>query len=521
MRVLLIYPDIRGDLRVRPAGYFYNGIASLSAVLKAAGHEVRFLHYVTECKREQFESDLLRAPADLVGYSATTNLFGFVQRWSRWCRARLPEVLQICGGVHPTLNCESSLLTSELDAVCVGEGEGPLLELCGELEVGRRELGGIANLAFKDSSGAIRRNRLRPLMTSKELDALPLVDRTLFEPDKICDPNRPIVMASRGCPFNCTYCCNQALRVVVGKRPAVRLRSVACVMEELERIRRQVGGVDGFHFDDDIFGIKLDWLREFSAAYRARIALPFGCNIRPPLAKPEVVRLLAEAGCDEVALGVETGNNELRQNGLGRNMDDQVLLDAFRRFEEAGIAAHSFNMVGLPRERMEHALETVKLNARLKKHWRMDQLRITIFYPYAGTALYEEARQLNLLTERNVAHYADDSVLNLRHMSRGQVRFVAHYFRLLVLVYQRLLRRQGKFGRAGVRLLDTLLRSRLARYCLFPLANAGYPWLVRLARGVKWFEQRPGRRSKTRARVGWAASSEVREANSALVVPHG
>ena len=60
MRVLLIYPDIRGGLRVRPAGYFYNGIASLSAVLKAAGHEVRFLHYVTEPMREQFEADVMR-----------------------------------------------------------------------------------------------------------------------------------------------------------------------------------------------------------------------------------------------------------------------------------------------------------------------------------------------------------------------------------------------------------------------------------------------------------------------------
>ena len=171
-----------------------------------------------------------------------------------------------------------------------------MLELCDELQAGRYELSSIANLAFKDASGAVRRNRLRPLMASEELDALPFADRTLFDPNKVCDPHRPIVMASRGCPYNCTYCCNQALREVVGKRPAVRIRSVARVLEELEQIRREVGGLNGFHFDDDIFGIKLGWLREFSAAYRARIGLPFGCNIRPPLAKPEVVQLLAEAG---------------------------------------------------------------------------------------------------------------------------------------------------------------------------------------------------------------------------------
>ena len=92
-------------------------------------------------------------------------------------------------------------------------------------------------------------------------------------------------------------------------------------------------------------------------------------------------------------------------------------------------------------------------------------------------------------------------------MSRGQVRFVAHYFRLLVLVYQKLLKGKGKLSGATVRLLDGLLLSRFACSCLFPLANAGYPWLVRLARSVKWFE-RPTRRDE-QTRVSSAKQSKA------------
>jgi hypothetical protein len=203
------------------------------------------------------------------------------------------------------------------------------------------------------------------------------------------------------------------------------------------------------------------------------------------LAREEVVRLLAEGGCDEVALGVETGNAVLRRRLLRREMDNQLLIDTFRRLEEAGIRTHSFNMVGVPHEKMQNSLETIKLNAVLKKKWRMPELRITIFHPYAGTQLHDEARKQGLLTDRRVTDYADDTVLNLDSMSRHQIRFVARFFRLLVVVYQKLLRDLGKPGLLGAGMLDRLLLSRLARQTIFPVANQAYPWGLKLLRLLK------------------------------------
>ncbi|MCH7526867.1 MAG: radical SAM protein, partial [Planctomycetes bacterium] len=426
----------------------------------------------------------------LVAYSATTNLFGFVQTWSKWCRQRLPQVMQICGGIHPTLNRDSSLLTSELDAVCVGEGEWPMIELCDHLQRGKLPYNSIDNLTFKDSDGDLHRNPVRPQLTEEELNHMPYADRFLFDLENICDPNRPIVIASRGCPYNCTYCCNRALLDVVGKANAIRVRSVENVLGEIKHIREIFPFTDGIHFDDDIFGMKIKWMREFMVAYRDRVALPFSCNMRPNLAGAETVRLLADAGCDEVAMGVETGNPELRKLLLDRKMDDQVLIDVYRRFEEAGVSAHSYNMVGVPHEKMENSLETIKLNARLKKKWKMNELRITIFYPYAGTPLLAEAEKHDMLTDRCVTHYADDTTLNLDTMTGDQIRFAARYFRPLVMIYKKLLFEWGVGGRIAAKVLDRFLLSKFSEKLVFPAANRIYPAAVKLVRWLKIYESK-------------------------------
>jgi radical SAM superfamily enzyme YgiQ (UPF0313 family) len=357
-----------------------------------------------------------------------------------------------------------------------------MVELCDHLERGKGPRPSIANLTFAGGDGELHRNAPRPLMAAAALEAMPFADRFLFDPQMISDPNRPIIMASRGCPYDCSYCCNRALLGVLGKTNAVRIRGVDNVLEEINHIRRAVPGVDGIHFDDDIFGMKLSWMREFAQRYRTEVGLPFSCNMRPNLASEEMVQLLAEAGCDEVAMGIETGNPDLRVRLLRRKMDDQLLIDVYQRFEGAGISAHSFNMVGIPHETMDNSLDTIKLNAVLKKKWKMHELRISIFYPYAGTPLYTEAQEHNMLTDRNVTYYADDSVLDLDSMSGNQIRFVARYFRPLVIVYQKLLRNLGAPGRAASRLLDRLLLSAFAKRCLFPAANALYPVAVKLVR---------------------------------------
>jgi len=482
MKVTLVYPDIRTRLRLRTKGYFYSGLACISAALKEAGHSVSLLHYLSAPSRDEFCADLEAQAPDLLAFSSTTNLFGYVRQWASWARQTVPDLTTLCGGVHVTLNPQESLATTELDAICRGEGEEAVAEFCQRLAEGK-DAGDVANVWSRGRDGEIRRTPQRPLVA--DLSKLPLPDRGLFEPARLNTPSKLVVMASRGCPYSCTYCCNRALRDLSGPGHYVRFRAPDHVMREIQLARALLPDVDGVIFDDDIFGLRMDWLRDFIPAYTRGVALPFKCNMRPNLVTPELVALLAQGGCVEVAMGVESGNGRIRNEVLGRRLSAEQISRAFRLFAEAGIRTCSYNMVGLPHENMRNCLETVKFNAALKPDWRMSELNVSIFYPYVGTPLFDECAKHGWLTDRDTPDYADDTILSHDQLSRSQIRFMAYYFRPLTGLYAKLGRCRWPPARRLEAALDRVLCSQAAQLALLPAANAFFSRAVGAARRLR------------------------------------
>ena len=211
MKVLFIYPDI---LLHRPdwPGYFYTGISSLAAVLKNEGHTVSLLH-VTRCiaKSELIERVRNETP-DLLGFSSSSPMFPFVREFASWLAESEMEVATICGGIHPTIAPEEAINTQGIDMICRGEGEAALSELCRRLER-NEDISNIRNLWIK-RNGQIIRNPLRPIMD--DLDKLPFPDRGIFDYENLYGERegRLSFLASRGCPYDCTYCCNHLIRKI-------------------------------------------------------------------------------------------------------------------------------------------------------------------------------------------------------------------------------------------------------------------------------------------------------------------
>lgn len=470
MKVVLIYPDLLEGASW--PGYYYSGIGILSAVLRQAGHDCALLHVTQPITREEFQERLAALlPAEeprLIGFSVTSNMVPFLQTWSGWVKERWPRAWVIAGGVHPTLVPEETLAIPGVDLVCVGEGEGAIVDLAEALAAGRSPAG-IANLWWKQPNGRIERNPLRPLV---DLDRLPFPDRELYDYAHLHHERRgeATMMVSRGCPYRCTYCCNEALREVYrGLGKAVRFRSVPLVIAELRHVLETYPFIERFIFDDDILPLRKDWFRAFSQAYAREIGRPFACNLRPNLAEEEVIDLLEEAGCDEVRFGIESGNEEVRTSLLGRRISQEEIVRAFELCHQAGIKIFAFNMVGLPGETVEQMLDTVKLNARV----RADITRVTIFYPYQRTRLYEVSREMGLLTDRIVFDYATDTVLDFDKVHRNRVVFIRRYFPLLAKLYQWALRRPPFVERW----LDVLLSARWTTVTLFYAANKLYDWV--------------------------------------------
>lgn len=466
VRVVFIYPDLLEGAAWR--GYYYSGLGILSAVLKDAGHEAVLLHVTQPIAREEFlerlETLLPARRPRLVGFSITSNMVPFLREWGGWIKEAWPDTWVIAGGVHPTLVPQETLAIPGVDLVCIGEGEGAIVDLARALQENRPP-SGIANLWWKRPDGSIEKNALRPLV---DLDTLPFPDRALYDYPHLHHERQgeATMMVSRGCPYACTYCCNEALREVYrGLGRPVRFRSVPLVIAELRRVLQDYPFVRRFVFDDDILPLRRDWFREFARAYAAEIGRPFACNLRPNLADEEIVELLKAAGCDEVRFGIESGNDAIRNGLLNRRLTREEILHAIDLCHRAGMKVFSFNIVGFPGETVQQMLDTVKLNAAVGA----DVTRVSIFYPYQRTKLYEISREQGLLTERIVYDYASDTVLGFDKVQRNRVVFIRRYFPLLARLYR------WAGGRPWAeRLLDRLLSSHLATVTLFYAANKVY-----------------------------------------------
>ncbi|MFZ5676397.1 MAG: TIGR04295 family B12-binding domain-containing radical SAM protein [Pseudomonadota bacterium] len=117
--------------------------------------------------------------------------------------------------------------------------------------------------------------------------------------DEPCRGSGAEVEASRGCPYNCSFCAK------MDYRDAYRRRRLDLVVEEIDRLIDQ--GVGYIYFIDEIFLPQKGLLE----ALRER-TIQFGVQTRIDLWKPEMLELLGEAGCVSVEAGLESLTREGR-----------------------------------------------------------------------------------------------------------------------------------------------------------------------------------------------------------------
>ncbi len=327
---------------------------------------------------------------DVIAFSIMTGSHRWARETAKALKARY-RTLSLFGGAHPTFFPEF-VEEEGVDVICRGEGEDAVLDLLDALDAGG-DISGIANLHVK-TGGGITRNPVRPLRA--DLDEYPFPDRTLYRAlGAVADRSVRNVITSRGCPFHCTFCFEDSIRLLYsGKGRHVRVRDQDKVLEELRGLK-EAGEVRTVYFCDDVFGLDKRWLYGFLDRYKREIGLDFLCLARADIisANPDYARRLRDAGCRSVFFGIETGSETLRNKVLGKGVKDADIYKAAAMLHEAGITFRTYNIVGLPDETLEDALGTVRMNVRIKA----DYPWCSIFSPYPRTALTAYAQERGYL----------------------------------------------------------------------------------------------------------------------------
>jgi anaerobic magnesium-protoporphyrin IX monomethyl ester cyclase len=364
--------------------YEPQGIMHLSSALKAAGHQVELVvsvHHDPLAVARAFEPDV-------AAYSVITGSQRYYLNVNRRLKAEWPGLFSVFGGPHPTFFPE--MVEEEgVDGICRGEGEAALVELVGALgEGGPTAVLELDNWSFR-RNGDIVTNPVRPYI--EDLDSLPLPDRALvYERDPVMARSKiKHFLTGRGCPYNCTYCFNHALgQIYRGKGKRFRQQSVEYVLEEIRQVRDHYP-LEFVVFVDDTFVLSNEWLAEFAAKYPGQIGLPFFCNTRANLVSAEQVRLLKAAGCHSVSMGIETGNDRIRNELLKRRMSREQILEAARLIREGGLHFTTTNMIGLPTSTLQDDFGTLALNIEARPSYA----HVFIFQPYPRTELGEFTRE--------------------------------------------------------------------------------------------------------------------------------
>ncbi|HNW93048.1 MAG TPA: radical SAM protein [bacterium] len=226
------------------------------------------------------------------------------------------------------------------------------------------------------------------------------------------------------------------------------------MLAEIAALRRRYPSLASLKFNDDVLPLKPDWFAAFSERYRREVALPFTCNLHPTLVTASSVAQLRAAGCTRVQLGVESGSERIRRTVLGRAISNPDLQRAIQLLQAAGLRVQTFNIVGFPGETIDEMWDTVQLNAGL----RPDLAQCTIFYPYPGTALHAECHDLLRHDAATLTSYECDTPLVADFRRRTVIRFIRHYFKLLI----------APRGRVLSAVARRCSRSSVGALCLWP-----------------------------------------------------
>ncbi len=406
------------------------GIRILSSCLKKAGHKTMliFLPDLDDVFRSdgiplRYSNKILNQVAclceksDFIGISLMTNYFDKGVQLSEYLKARL-GVPVIWGGVHPTVKPEEALRYA--DMVCIGEAEETFLEIVEGKERGD-DITYTKGLWVK-KDGKIIKNPLRPL--NEDLDALPFFDYELDEhyvlKDGVIDKMTPPLLAeflsfnnlpetkgkpcyqtisARGCPYKCSYCCNNIYHTLYKGQRYLRHRSSQNIIEELRLMKKRYSFIEAVQFSDDtIFANSLDNIKEFCQQYKEVINLPFYCLGHPATITEEKMHCFVDAGLRCIQVGIETGSESTKKLYLRRVSNDRIIKTAqtLNKFANRIYPPIYDFIVDNPYETDEDLSETVKLILSFPKPYELNIFSLVLF---PGTELYEKAIKDGLIKD--------------------------------------------------------------------------------------------------------------------------
>ncbi len=327
---------------------------------------------------------------ELIGISVTTPLRKKAVEISLLIK-NIYAIPIVWGGPDPTISAQDCL--AYCDFVCVGEGEKTIIDIASALDV-KDDIKKVNNIAYMAADRCVR-NPLNPLVI--DLDSLPFKDidkdnKFLIEDNMLIRNFHEVsntlnykyhLIGARGCPYGCSYCCEDFYKKLYDKQVFLRRRSVSHIIQELEEAK--IIRYKFVQFEDEVFSYDYDWLLEFKDRYKSEINLPFTCYIYPNKNIERQLKILKETGLTRTCLALQSGSGRINKQIFNRVFDRELFIKTARLLKSMDIEYYVDVITFNPFETEEDLRLTLDvLNELPRPFW----LCINKLYVLKGTKIY-------------------------------------------------------------------------------------------------------------------------------------
>lgn len=423
-KVLLVNPPF-----YRLLGSHYNanslGIAYIASYLNKRGHDAwlynadyksehsyiklkgifsnftNYKDYFKDIDNEiwhEVKNQIIKFKPDWVGYTSYTANISAIKIISDKVKQADPSIKQVIGGVHATLDSDILKSLTSVDYSIQREGEEAFFALVENKDP--RKIPGVVSRV----NDSLFKTGIAPVI--KDINILPMPEREKFwgipeSEKKHVDVS--YVNTIRGCPYKCTYCASP----FHWDRKTTRLRTPESVMEEMRHLKEnyyvrpkydyaasanmeakenlKIEDNTIVYFVDDVFTVNKKRVKKLlRMMIDEKLDMKWKCEARADHLDDEICELMAEAGCERVKIGFESGSNRILSE-VKKLETREEMLEGADMLKKAGVPFSAYFMTGFPGETDDDLKQTIDFAKKVDA----DYYSLSVLAPYYGTELYD------------------------------------------------------------------------------------------------------------------------------------
>lgn len=404
INVLIVIPryNLTNEINYRYA--FPLGLSFISAAMKQAGYQVDCLN-LNHCEghiNTVVNEALSKKAYSYVCTGSNSLLYAVIEKILNAVREHPSHPKIVLGGPIITSEPETIFNALNPDYAVIGEGEETIVELLECLEQGKN-IWEVKGIGYRDKNGkaifTMRRDAI------EDLDALPFPDfegigfkeqldhiytNTDYVNNVSDHPRVYPLLASRGCPFKCTFCYHYEM---------YRARSMDNIMDEL-RLAVKSYGSNIINIFDECFSIKKGRISEFCGRIKKlqeelSCELKWSCQMTVTSVDKDILKQMKEAGCDSISYGFESYSPVVLRS-MHKPVTAEQIDKAFHETLDAGIAVQANFIFGDVAETLETATHTLN-------YWKdkcKGQVNLDFIQPYPGSEIYNHCLRKGLIKDK-------------------------------------------------------------------------------------------------------------------------